>query len=99
LSKVVVHVDPDLSDLIPGFLERKRIDLAEIVRATDAGDYDALARIGHKIKGEGGSYGFEVITEIGAALEAAAAAHDLSALRQRAQDFTAFLDNVEVVYD
>jgi HPt (histidine-containing phosphotransfer) domain-containing protein len=99
LSRVIVHADPDLSDLIPGFLSRKRVDLGAIVRATDAADYGALAAIGHKIKGEGGSYGFDAITEIGAAIEAAANARDLPALRRCAQEFEQFLDSVEIIYD
>jgi HPt (histidine-containing phosphotransfer) domain-containing protein len=99
LSRFVVNADPDLSDLIPGFLEHKRDDLAAIVRAIEGADYETLARIGHKIKGEGGSYGLDRISEIGVAIEAAAAARDLAAVRANVQEFETFLDNVEVVFE
>ena len=99
MSRFVVNADPDLSDLIPGFLEHKRDDLAAIVRAIEGADYEALARIGHKIKGEGGSYGLARISEIGVAIEAAAAARDLAAVRENAHEFETFLDNVEVVFE
>lgn len=99
MSRVIVHADRDLSDLIPGFLSRKRADLEAIVRATDAADYDTLAAIGHKIKGEGGSYGFDAITDAGAAVEAGAKARDLPALRRCAQELEEFLDSVEIIYD
>lgn len=99
MKRVIVCADPDLSDLIPGFLEHKRDDVAAINRAVEAGDYDALARIGHKIKGEGGSYGLDAISEIGVAIEQAAKARDLQAVRQYARQFATFLDDVEVVYD
>lgn len=99
MSRVVVHIDRDLSDLVPGFLARKREDAAAIIRAAEVGDYSALASIGHKIKGEGGSYGIDAISEIGAAVEHAAKACDLPAVRQCAQQLVAFLDDLEIVYD
>lgn len=99
MSRFVVHADPDLSDLIPGFLEHKRDDLAAIVEAIESADYEALAKFGHKIKGEGGSYGLARISEIGAAIDVAAKARDLNEVRELARQFADFLDNVEVVYD
>jgi HPt (histidine-containing phosphotransfer) domain-containing protein len=99
LSRYVVHGDPDLSDLIPGFLEHKRDDLAAIVKAIEDADYETLAKFGHKIKGEGGSYGLDRISEIGAAIDVAAKARDLAEVRELARQFADFLDNVEVVYD
>ncbi len=99
MSRVVVHIDRDLSDLVPGFLARKREDAAAMMRAAEAGDYGTLVSIGHKIKGEGGSYGFGAITDIGAAVEQAARACDLTAVRQCAQRLVEFLDNLEIVYD
>jgi hypothetical protein len=99
LSRFVVHADPDLSDLIPGFLAHKRDDLVAIVEAVESGDHETLAKFGHKIKGEGGSYGLDRISEIGAAIDAAAKARDLAQVRELARQFADFLDNVEVVYD
>ena len=36
-------------------------------------DYAEIGRIAHRVKGEGGSYGFDTMTEIGRSLEHAAA--------------------------
>ena len=99
MSRVVVHIDSDLSDLVPGFLARKREDAAAIIRAAEISDYGVLASIGHRIKGEGGSYGLDTISEIGAAVEQAATACDPAAVRQCAEQLVAFLDNLEIVYD
>ena len=98
MSRYVVHGDPDLSDLIPGFLEHKRDDLAAIVKAIEDADYETLAKFGHKIKGEGGAT-LDRISEIGAAIDVAAKARDLAEVRELARQFADFLDNVEVVYD
>jgi CheY-like chemotaxis protein/HPt (histidine-containing phosphotransfer) domain-containing protein len=99
MKRSLVHVDTDLSDLIPGFLEHKRADAVMLTAAINQGDYDTLAKVAHKIKGEGGSYGFNVITEIGAAIERAGAARDPAAARTAVQELRDYLDSVEVVYE
>jgi uncharacterized ParB-like nuclease family protein len=99
VKKVVVHVDPDLSDLMPGFLANKRVDIDRIRATAEIGDYAALNAMGHKIKGEGGSYGFDGISEIGEAIERAAAERDLAAVKRCACELTAYLDSIEIVFD
>ena len=98
MSKLVVRIDPDLRDLVPVFIAHKREDADAIVVAIAHTDYEAVSKLGHRIRGEGGSYGFEELTEIGAALEIAAKARDLTAVRKSAQELTAYLDSVEILY-
>ena len=62
---IVVHIDQELSDLVPGFLFRKREDARAVLAAAEHGNANAIARLGHKMKGEGGSYGLDPITDIG----------------------------------
>jgi Hpt domain len=97
--KLVVQVDPDLSDLMPGFLANKRVDADKIAAAAEAADYPALRGMGHKIKGEGGSYGFDGISEIGAEIERAAADQDLAAVVRCVRELMAYLDSVEIVFE
>jgi two-component system sensor histidine kinase/response regulator len=94
----VVEIDADISDLIPGFLERKRIDARSVAEALDRGDFEAVARIAHRLKGEGGSYGFNEISEVGAALEIASKAGQLEVARGLARELAAYLESVQVVY-
>jgi HPt (histidine-containing phosphotransfer) domain-containing protein len=91
-------VDEDLSDLIPGFLTHKRADIDTIIKAVTRRDYAEIGRIAHRIKGEGGSYGFESITEMARGLEQAVANRDDGALTTLARQMLAYLDRVEVVY-
>ncbi|MGH7878996.1 MAG: Hpt domain-containing protein, partial [Candidatus Binataceae bacterium] len=82
MKKLMIQVDPDLSDLMPGFLANKRLDADKIMAAAATADYAALRGIGHKIKGEGGSFGFDRISEIGAEIERAATNQDLATVRR-----------------
>ncbi len=96
-AEIVVTVDPDIGDLIPGFLARKRADAGNLIAALERGDHEAVRRVGHKLKGEGASFGFVPVTEFGAALERSAAARDLSGARQAALALKDYLERVRVV--
>jgi CheY-like chemotaxis protein/HPt (histidine-containing phosphotransfer) domain-containing protein len=99
LNKFVVQIDPDLSDLVPGFLANKRNDSNQIIAAAEKSDFDTLGKIGHKIKGEGGSYGLDKISDIGADIERAAKAEDMEAAMRCGRELLAYLDAVEIVYE
>ena len=98
MKRNVVQVDADLRDLVPGFLAHKRADTGIIQAAIERADFQTLSQIGHKMKGEGGSYGFDAVTEMGAALERAAQARDLATARRTLEEFAAYLESVDVVY-
>ena len=71
-APIVAHVDPEIADLVPGYLEARREDARLLIAAVETADWDQARRIGHTIKGTGGSYGFARLTEVGEAIEVAA---------------------------
>lgn len=97
-NQIIVEVDEDLADLIPDFMAHKREDLAAILAAAARGEYSVIGRLAHRLKGEGGSYGFAKMTELGAAIGRAADAHDATAITAFAHELIAYLDCVEVVF-
>jgi HPt (histidine-containing phosphotransfer) domain-containing protein len=97
-EKIIVHVDPDIADLIPGFLENRRKDIKTMGESLTQGDFETIQILGHSMKGAGGSYGFDAITDIGKSLEQAAMAKDSGGIKQMVQELSAYLDRVEVVY-
>ncbi|HEX3037322.1 MAG TPA: Hpt domain-containing protein [Thermodesulfobacteriota bacterium] len=71
-NRIVVYVDPDLEDLIPTFLGNRHRDVEEINRLLEQENLEEIKRLGHSMKGAGGGYGFDEITEIGREIEEAA---------------------------
>lgn len=69
MDKLIVHVDADLQDLLPTYLARRRQDVATLTQALNRGDYEAIRIVGHNMKGTGGGYGVEFISQIGDELE------------------------------
>ena len=96
---ILVHANPRFTDLIPGFLQNRRHDVSALLDALDRSDYETVESLGHGMKGAGGSWGFQGITDIGAALEQAAGSADNEASRRWVGELTRYLDCVEVVYD
>ena len=65
--------------------------------ALDRGDFQIVESLGHGMRGAGSSYGFPVITDIGAALEQAGAGSDMGASRKWVNELSSYLDRVEVI--
>lgn len=98
-EKIAVKVDKDLEDLIPGFMQRRREDVASIRASLSAGDLDKVRITGHSMKGTGGGYGFEELSRIGSELEKAAQAGDADAISSLAVRLEEYLDKVVVEYE
>ena len=57
--KTVVQIDEEIKEIIPNFLEGREKDINLFKAAIDTEDFDQLESIGHKLKGNAGSYGFD----------------------------------------
>lgn len=98
MKRQQIEIEADLRDLVPNFLEHKRSDIGVIRAAIEQNDYQAVSQIAHKMKGEGGSFGFEAVTVMGAALEQAALRKDVPSLNHTLAELAAYLDSIDVVY-
>ncbi|GAB4372122.1 MAG: hypothetical protein Kow00128_20620 [Deltaproteobacteria bacterium] len=98
-NRIPVRVDPDLEDLIPGFLENRRGDLEAMREALGRGDFAAIRSLAHTLKGVGGGYGFDGITEISREIEESAGRGDLPATRRGIDRLSDYLSRVEVVFE
>ncbi len=96
---IPVTVDADLKDLIPGFLERRREDVSKLRAALDAPDLETLRVTGHSMKGTGGGYGFDGLSEIGAAIESAAKRGDVDTVRTQVARLEDYLSRVQIRFE
>ena len=94
---IVVRVDPDLHELVPDFLRNRRDDVRVLRDALAAADWETIRRLGHRMTGSGGGYGFDAISELGQRLETAARAHDECDARQSTDALAEYLERVVVV--
>jgi len=97
-SRVTVQIDPDLEEIVPGFLENRRRDVATLQESLRANDFKTIRLLGHRMKGDGGGYGFDAISAIGDRIEQAALRHDTATITEQVAALTDFLARVHVVY-
>ena len=86
-------------ELIPGFIENRRKELEELRGALDAGRYEQLGEIGHRMRGIGTTYGFDRVSEFGGQIEEQAAASDREGLAARIAEYAEYLARLKVVYE
>ena len=98
-NKIVVKVDPDLKELIPGFMANRRKDVTTLRDALAKGNCAPMQSVGHSLKGVGGGYGFPEMSAIGTEIETAAKAGNLEALAGLVERYAVYLDRVEVVFE
>jgi len=72
---IIVTIGKDMQDLVPLFIKQREADIVALTGAIAAGDHETMRRIGHRLAGAGASFGFHPVSEVGAALEAAAKSH------------------------
>tara|TARA_B100001989_G_scaffold175081_1_gene126567 strand:+ start:61 stop:339 length:279 start_codon:yes stop_codon:yes gene_type:complete len=66
-------------------------ELLSIMEDLESKSFDSLRTFGHNIKGSGGMYGFNEVTEIGAVIEAAAKDEDMALIKSNLKDLDLFL--------
>jgi PAS domain S-box-containing protein len=96
---ILVRANPKFADLIPVFLQNCRQNVIVMLDALDRGDFETVEILGHGMRGAGGSYEFQAITDIGAALEQAAERADTDASRKWVGELSRYLDRVEIISD
>ena len=99
MDTILVRAEPKFADLIPVFLQNCRKNVIAVLDALDRGDFETVEILGHGMRGAGGSYGFEAITDIGTALEQAAESADTDASRKWVGELSRYLDRVEIISD
>lgn len=98
-DRIKVRVDADLRDLIPNFLRRRHNELVELRAALDDGNFASISATAHKLKGTGTSYGFELISEVGEAMQSAADAKDATGVSRQLSRLADYLDHIDIEYE
>ncbi len=98
-SKIIVTIDVELEDLIPGFLKSREKDIEKVKEYLAASDFEAIRLLGHTMKGNGAGYGFDDLSVVGREMEQAAIEEAPDAINKTLDDLSAYLENVEVVFE
>ena len=64
-------IDQDIADLVPQYLQNRRREVSELRMLLETGDFEKIQNLGHRMKGNAKSYGFEPLGKLGSHLEEA----------------------------
>ena len=98
VPRIKVVVDPELQPIMGRYMEIRHKEQDRLEAALADQDPESVRMLGHKLKGTGASFGFDHLTEWGAAIELAARDGDLDRAAGVAAEVRHFLDNVDIVY-
>jgi HPt (histidine-containing phosphotransfer) domain-containing protein len=97
-ERILVEIDQVLKPVVPEYLEYRRLDCAEIEHLLATGGMEYIQIMGHRMKGSGGSFGFDEISVIGEALEFAAQVPDVEGIKSAVGRLEKYLARVSVAY-
>lgn len=97
-GRFTVEIDAELQSIVPEFLEKRRSDCSLIFQHLEQSAFGELRTMGHRMKGAGGSYGFDEISEIGETIENASLVTDSATIITCAERLSDYLDRVDVEY-
>lgn len=88
-------IPPELADIIPGYLERRSLDIQALKIFALNDDFNSIAKLGHKLKGNGSSFGFDRISELGSLLMRSCEIKNVEEIKKLISDFEAELFNIK----
>ena len=95
---ITVEVNSEVQSIVPEFLENRKKDCLLINSLLERNSFSEIRTLGHRMKGAGGSFGFDDISEIGEVIEKAALAADKETISSAVLRLADYLDRVVVVY-
>lgn len=98
MSKFTVEIDEDLKDIVPGFLSNRQKDIVSLTDFYNDKNCSEIEKIGHKVSGSSGGYGFQELGLIAKKIEEFAMKNDLQQIGPLIEEFKKYVNNVNVEY-
>ncbi|MBS0153600.1 MAG: Hpt domain-containing protein [Nitrospira sp.] len=94
----IVSVDASFEPLVPKFMTNRKKEVVVMQEALTVKDFETVRKVAHGMKGAGGSYGFDRISDMAAAIEQAAKTGNASTIEHDLPALDAYLSRIKVVY-
>lgn len=98
-QSIPIYVDPDLKELVPGYLERQRSNLERMQVALEREDLREVRDIAHTMAGTGANYGFGLLSVTCGRVEIAIHEHDTAEVRALLSNLSDYLKRVTLVFE
>lgn len=79
-------------DMLFRYMERRKKDLETCLLNLENENFPELEKVGHQLKGNGVTFGFSDLSEIGSHMEQAASRKDVDDIEQALQEFSSWVN-------
>jgi HPt (histidine-containing phosphotransfer) domain-containing protein len=97
MAPILLRLKSKSADRIPAYLRNCKQNVIVMLDALERVDFETVTDLGHQMRGSGGMFGFQAITDIGIAIEQAAGSADTDASRKWVGALSNYLDGVETI--
>ncbi|MBX3348923.1 MAG: Hpt domain-containing protein [Nitrospira sp.] len=94
-----VHIDASFEPLMPRFMANRKKEIMTMREALTGNDFETVRNVAHGMKGVGGSYGFDRITELAATIEQAAKSADATTITHQLHTLEGYVNDIRIAYD
>jgi HPt (histidine-containing phosphotransfer) domain-containing protein len=98
MERIRLEVSQEIEDIMPIFLDTVSQNIVSIRDALGRGDLETVRTLGHRMKGAGGGYGFDRVTELGREIEMAARAADAERCRVLNEELAETMSKTDIVF-
>lgn len=98
-EKIIVKVDLELQEIVPGFIDKRKKDLPDLWDCLNKKDFTTLQTLGHRLKGNAGGYGFDYIGSLGSEIEDGAKFKNAPKIEAAITELEDYLFRLEVVFE
>ena len=95
---IIYKIDSDLKDIVPNFMNGRKKDIVTLDTAIKEKNFAEIQSVGHKLKGNAGSYGFDGLSEIVAGMEKAAKEQKLDIIEKLYADYKSHLEQIQIEF-
>jgi len=94
-----LRLDKDFAEFIPIFLEDVKGNIDLMLEALAKKDYESISGTSHRIKGAGGGYGLDVVSEFARKLETAAKEKNEAEIGKHLDTLADYLQHLVIIYE
>ena len=94
-TQSIYKIPLELKDTIPGYLTRRDQDIQALKTYALNDDYTSISKLGHKLKGNGSSFGFDYISELGSLLMQSSDLKNKDEIKKLISDFENEVFNIK----
>ena len=98
LGKEPVVVDEELADIVPLFIDQAKDDIVTMFSALEDEDLEKICSLSHSLKGAGGGYGIQQISDMSSLVEIAGKTGDKGEIKFHLKRLENYISGVEIIY-